>query len=81
MQDAILRYGRLKICATPSSLRFMVLFQILNVFLRFVFSAEVNLDHLLVVLHFVHTPFAQNAALVKHRDLARNLADESHRVR
>ena len=31
---------------------------------RFMFATEINGNHLLVILHFVHRPFTKDAALV-----------------
>ena len=41
-------------------------------------STQINLDHTLVVLHFIHCAFAENGALVQHGNFAGNLADEDH---
>src|ERR1017187_3543761 len=44
------------------------------------FSSKINFDDALVVLDFIHGAFAQNGALMQHRDFARDLTDEGHVV-
>jgi len=45
-----------------------------------VFATEINFDHPLVALNFVHSAFAKDGPLMKHGDFPGNLPDKSHVV-
>ena len=43
-------------------------------------SAEIDLDHPLIILHLVERSIAENVSLVQNRDLASELTNENHVV-
>ena len=43
-------------------------------------SAEIDLDHPLIILHLVERSIAENVSLVQNRDLAPELTNENHVV-